>query len=691
MLRIRSFRLIAAAVALASFMPFILAAPSMGEEEPSNGIYIGHWRQYDDRTIAQMVRQLKQSLVKLFTVPSDAVAKAISAVQGSTSSGSSFQLNVGNLTGGSKSVTVAPSSKGPGDATTVNTTYNYGSPLSASSGTAPALSGTSLGLSAEDTMNDAVNLAFAATNLSYVLSNSVSDIQPVGSLCFARRRQVVLAIQIDIRPRPEDRDKVAKISFKLCPAKSALPKEPISVSYIFPAKDTYNVTSVTQRTSGIGLAIPIATIPVGIGGSSLSGTSYIVKDIDTMAFTTEPKGNSVEFGWQFRPVLGRHFVDQGPRTVFVVLSVPYAVGTYPISFTQWSAWYPWDGSSGIIAKKRDPETFIASCPKELDIVSIDRIAELLSPIVNNVFTTIPHRAHATSPGEWPEVSPTATPFPLQTSASPAKALSLDVQATLVAQSSEPSAASTPDASIHMSDSEGSTIVRTITGFNLRFLDTAFINSKPYEIGDIGDDPSLMELTAAGVSVNRTYDGSLRLCAPASELEAGKQVILVGPYGSIAIPVNTDGHAPAPDSVFVAPLAIGSDDSIICWNDKTCKTDPGKKFKPDTVRILLHGRWYSVDTTYTLTDLLPGALGITKHATELPSFTLLATLDDNRLILSLPHRLLQSARYYMHNHQLFLYLGSAKKGYIYELCGSCCPLIQQNPPSKPTTRHRAAGK
>src|SRR6202021_4076188 len=74
----------------------------------------------------------------------------------------------------------------------------------------------------------------------------------------------------------------------------------------------------------------VATQLVGVSAAFLRGhkSYYLVKDQDTNAITLptkkDPKTNTetTTFLWEFRPVLGQHFVQAGLKQTFVQLSFP---------------------------------------------------------------------------------------------------------------------------------------------------------------------------------------------------------------------------------------------------------------------------------------------------------------------------------------------------------------------------------
>ena len=114
--------------------------------------------------------------------------------------------------------------------------------------------------------------------------------------------------------------------------------EPPSITALLPREKTYNVAAISDKSASIGAAFATAT--AGVAGNFLWGHKqyFIVKDQDTLAVEFEPTDSELAvlstaqqpidkqrlraFAWQFRPVLGRQFVQAGSRQVFVQLAFP---------------------------------------------------------------------------------------------------------------------------------------------------------------------------------------------------------------------------------------------------------------------------------------------------------------------------------------------------------------------------------
>jgi len=123
---------------------------------------------------------------------------------------------------------------------------------------------------------------------------------------------------------------------------------------MLPMDKTYNVATVTQDTRSIGLGAFVTPITAGFNSSSTKQNLYLVRDTDTIALgRVEHQGGSdagLTFGWEFRPVLGRHVVQAGMRRVFASLSLPTEDGKpYAMDVEVQTYWRHYDQKSGTLA------------------------------------------------------------------------------------------------------------------------------------------------------------------------------------------------------------------------------------------------------------------------------------------------------------------------------------------------------
>ena len=149
---------------------------------------------------------------------------------------------------------------------------------------------------------------------------------------------------------------------------------------ILPAEQSYNTVVLSSTASTFGLGALIGTVSVGGTFGFGKQTQYLVAQQDTLALqkngprpcrnkvprekkpdsdvtasdhpACDPGSLGVTFLWQFRPVLGQHFVRAGLRRMYVQLAIPYARRPYPnyggiVEIR--TRWRPFDTDRGVPA------------------------------------------------------------------------------------------------------------------------------------------------------------------------------------------------------------------------------------------------------------------------------------------------------------------------------------------------------
>jgi hypothetical protein len=169
-----------------------------------------------------------------------------------------------------------------------------------------------------------------------------------------------------------------KVIDENAPAACIEQEKATTIVNILPTERSYDTVSVTSRTSGIGLGAVVGMVNVGASAQSSRQAQYLVAQQETVALAGDelaecPKplppatkdglnlncsDGGVEFKWQFRPVLGEHYVRSGLRRVFVQLAIPFARRPYPNyggTLAVSSAWVPYDEDRGVIKKSPKEE------------------------------------------------------------------------------------------------------------------------------------------------------------------------------------------------------------------------------------------------------------------------------------------------------------------------------------------------
>jgi hypothetical protein len=194
---------------------------------------------------------------------------------------------------------------------------------------APAMSTftlpSSFGPSASNVLNEQVELNSEVESLSLLLEGALSDqFYQDGGVSYPKRR-VTIGIPVTIIPSRKYKDEVAEIDLSVASVVSKSNcTSPPAITAILPQSKTYNVASISSKSTSIGGGIVTGVLTAGVNFAWQKQTYYIVQDQDTVAlqYPYVPGRNSITFGWQLRPVLGRHTVSSGMRTLFVQLALP---------------------------------------------------------------------------------------------------------------------------------------------------------------------------------------------------------------------------------------------------------------------------------------------------------------------------------------------------------------------------------
>lgn len=351
----------------------------------SKGIIVGEPKVYDDLLLQQMLQSAQSKLMALQVLDPTGISSHFGAVTGAAQQFSGFGLNIqgptlpstvttANGATGSTQITEAPSgtttiqSSGL-PVTNVQTTQPQMSPPPVTAPAPAASLPTSFNVSASDILNEQMQLVYEITNLSLLLDGSLSDrflkLRFPGSATNTQfvKARTTLGFPISISPDKRYKDAVAVVEVEIeklgdlsrkakttnaddvaddaaassnsssdpCDASSTSSRatntgEPPRITALLPREKTYNVAKISEHSSSIGGGV--ATQILGVSSSFLRGrrTYYLVQDQDTLAFTVRPTDgqtlNKAAFLWEFRPVLGEHYVRAGLKQTFVQIAFP---------------------------------------------------------------------------------------------------------------------------------------------------------------------------------------------------------------------------------------------------------------------------------------------------------------------------------------------------------------------------------
>lgn len=352
---------------------------SCAENANDNGIKVGAPKLYDPRELQFMLQETKSRLATLNAIQGDKLIAAQGSLQGGEATESSFGLSATELqrpaTGaGPTGDPAGTPATAPTQAANIAYTASYS--LSARDLLAEQMQVSyqinNLQLLLDQSITDRVDLGEAlalqqlkqgckklvaqrrtlqkgrglsGTDLQEDLKDYAKSFLCNTSTTALRRQPVLLGFQVNVDPDARNRRSVAEVRVTLT-LESSVPEisdldtrslgtleaafrsawvwsQTPRVTRLYPAKDTYNTASLVKKARDFGLGTIAGVVSLGIAGNKKSESFYLVKDIDTLAFEKPNRGpETVEFGWQFRPVLGHEVVEPGQRQVFALLSLP---------------------------------------------------------------------------------------------------------------------------------------------------------------------------------------------------------------------------------------------------------------------------------------------------------------------------------------------------------------------------------
>ena len=187
------------------------------------------------------------------------------------------------------------------------------------------------GESASDLLNDQANLTYQIFNLRMLLERALSDRlllsdSPRGE----PRLQAVIGLNVSIDPAYGERDSAAIVEL-------TVDKPGVELVAVMPQEKTYNSAALSTKASAFGGSAVVKMLTVSTALQRQSQVFYLYRDNDTLSFqrmapvsgkescqttTTAENRCVLQFGWEFRPVLGRRSVSPGMRQLFAIVSLP---------------------------------------------------------------------------------------------------------------------------------------------------------------------------------------------------------------------------------------------------------------------------------------------------------------------------------------------------------------------------------
>jgi hypothetical protein len=309
----------------------------------ANGILVGAPKVYDDSLLQQMLSAAESRLSSLQAIDQASILSRLGSITGArqqiTSLGISAQglplPQVATTANGQTSNVVATQKPDPTANSTVTTTnapvtnvVTTSPQVSPPTVSAPSPSTTmpsAFSVSASDILDEQMQLTSEIANLRLLLEGSLNDwYMKEGMLASKPRITIGFPIALSADRRYKNAVAIVEVRVQTDPsADLSAGKTPPAITALLPREKTYNVAAITDRS--FSLSLGMVTQIAGVSGSFLTGrkTYYLVKDQDTVARTFDAaQPSQTGFIWEFRPVLGREYVQTGLKQTFVQLAFP---------------------------------------------------------------------------------------------------------------------------------------------------------------------------------------------------------------------------------------------------------------------------------------------------------------------------------------------------------------------------------
>jgi len=270
-----------------------------------------------------MLNDIEQSLKNPNFIDPSKLAAALGNLQGYNSQDSSQQFNARGAVGPQAASVVAGvnSSGAAGNGANAGLTI----PSLPTLQTPPAFT-PNFGSNAGDLLADEVSLTYQYNNIRMLLDRSLTDRLYGG----ASRLQAVLGFDVDLEPPSNATDALAvvEVTAKMDSCGGASDTDcnvsgNLAVVAMMPEEGSHNAATLSQKADAFGGAIAAKIFSVGYAAQKRSQVFYLYRAMDTVSYQLKSSMvNTVNFGWQFRPVLGRRSVTPGIRHMIAVVALP---------------------------------------------------------------------------------------------------------------------------------------------------------------------------------------------------------------------------------------------------------------------------------------------------------------------------------------------------------------------------------
>lgn len=331
--------LIFTSTAFSQMIPGTRADVDRINQSVDNGIFVDTAKVYDDSSLQLMLNAARIRLATLQSFDQTGLLSRIGAITGASLQQQSISAQI---LGPPLPSTAVSALGATGTTTTVNAptgqtvTSVAGQPVQNVTTTTPQMSATAptlpqnsvslptsgFNVSSLDALNEMMQLTYEIANLQLLLEGSLSDRYVSGNRIIKPR--TTLGFPVTIMPQTRYKDAVAIVEIEVInPNVGTFSNEQPTVTALLPREKTYNVASITDNMTSVGGGVVTQVLSGGFSFLRGRKSYYIVQDQDTLAMvqkTTTP--NATSFSWQFRPVLGQHYVRGGLKQTFVQLAAP---------------------------------------------------------------------------------------------------------------------------------------------------------------------------------------------------------------------------------------------------------------------------------------------------------------------------------------------------------------------------------
>lgn len=332
----------------------------------SVGIVVDEPKVFDDSLLQQMLNAAEAKLASMQVLDASGLASRLGSVSGGQQTVNGLAISaqtpsmpqVATVANGATNSTVTTTSATPSQVTTaaqpvtnVTTTVPQFNPPGATAPTPSTSLPTAFNVSSSNVLNEQMQLTYEIANLRLLLEGSLSDRLLKSSTLKVVKPRTTIGLSVTVTPRYKDAVAIVEVTVEK--GTDLGDPEPPVVTALLPREKTYNVASI--RESNISVGLGAVTQVFGVSGSFLHGSRsyYLVQDQDTVALPIPVADNKKDtaFLWQFRPVLGRHYLSTGTKQVFVQLAFPTpwtenSFGTLSVT----TYWCHYDQGKGLVGK-----------------------------------------------------------------------------------------------------------------------------------------------------------------------------------------------------------------------------------------------------------------------------------------------------------------------------------------------------